>query len=405
MQKTTHEQTPAADLLTLTFTRLVINMTRRFPYPFLPEISRQLSVPLEQVQSTIAGYAGIGVASPLLGPIGERYGRKRVMMGALWLMVAGAAMGALMPQFALFAIATLIFGVSKMLFDPAMSAYIADHVPYVRRGAAVGITELSWAGSMLVIAPIAGYLLGASGLQSVFLVLLGFALVALLVTYRFIPADHPQGDVPRPITPLETWRALRAKPSSFGALGYSFFFVVANEIFFINYGAYMETTFREELAALGAALALGALAALGTVTIVISAAEVVGEFSVIGFADRFGKRRLTILGALVASVGYVALPTFSSSLPLTLFGLFIIFVGVETAIVAAIPLLSEVLPNARAIMMSSNVGAHSLGRMVGALAGAWLAVNLNNFVLTGAIATGLALLSTFLLWRYLHEKD
>src|SRR5215475_15248597 len=106
------------ELATLTFARLVINMTRRFPYPFLPDISRQLGVSLESVQNVMAVNAGVGVGSPLLGPIGERYGRKRVMMGTLILMMLASAFGAVAPQYGLFAGAMIAFGVVINVFDP-----------------------------------------------------------------------------------------------------------------------------------------------------------------------------------------------------------------------------------------------------------------------------------------------
>ncbi|MFN8373837.1 MAG: MFS transporter [Anaerolineae bacterium] len=391
---TPKETTSAADIVTLTFTRLVMNMTRRFSYPFLPEISRQLSVPLDSVQNVMAVNAGVGVASPLLGAVGERYGRKRVMMVSLLSIIVASLLGALAPQFALFAAVMVVFGVAKMIFDPVMSAYIADHVPYVRRGAVVGITELSWAGSLLVIAPIAGFLLGTSGLSSVLMVVALFGVAALVAVYRYLPADHPTGDAaPRRITPLETWRALRKKPAAFGALGFSLLMVIANETFFINYSAYMESTFNL------------ALTALGTVTIVVAAAEVFGELSVAGFADRFGKRRLTLIGAGVSSLSYIVLPLFSSSLPLTLVTVFVMFLALETAIVASIPLFTELLPHDRAIMMSALVGTNSLGRLAGAVFGGWLYAVLANFPLTTVIVTGIALVSFFLLWRFLPEKQ
>lgn len=380
-------------LATLTFARLVMNMTRRFPYPFLPEISRQLGVSLDSVQNVMAVNAGVGLGSPLLGPIGERYGRKRVMMGSLILMMLASVVGAISPQFGLFAVAMIAFGIVKMVFAPAISAYIADHIPYERRGRAIGITELSWAGSLLVAAPIAGFLLGASGLQSVFLMLLVACLLALVAVYRFLPADHPSGDaIPRGITPLATWRALRSNPVAFRALTYTFLFVIANEIFFINYAAYMETTF--DLA----------LTALGAVTVVIAVAEVCGEFVVIGFADRYGKRRVALIGVTISSIGYILLPIFFFSLPLTLAMVFLIFFTLEIAILASVTLYTEILPDARAIMMSSYVGAESLGRLVGAALGGWLYVTLNNFSLVSAISTAIALCSLFLLWRFFHEN-
>jgi predicted MFS family arabinose efflux permease len=384
----------ATELATLTFARLVINMTRRFPYPFLPEISRQLGVSLDSVQNVMAVNAGVGVGSPLLGPIGERYGRKRVMMGTLILMMLASVFGAVVPQFGLFAGVMIAFGIVKMVFDPATSAYIADHIPYERRGTAIGVTELSWAGSLLVAAPIVGYLLGASGLQSVFLMLLVACLLALAAVYRYLPADHPSGDaIPRGITPLATWRALRSDPVAFRALVYTFLLVIANEIFFINYSAYLETTFNL------------ALTALGTVTIVVAIAEVCGEFAIIGIADRYGKRRIALIGVAVSSVGYILLPVFSFSLPLTLATVFVIFFMLEIAIVASVTLYTEILPGARAIMMSSYVGAESFGRLVGAALGGWLYVALKDFSLVSAISAAIAFGSLFMLWRFVHEKQ
>ena len=169
--------------------------------------------------------------------------------------------------------------------------------------------------------------------------------------------------------------------------------MIANEIFFINYGAYMEATFGLPLTA------------LGTVTIVIAVAEVCGEFAVIGLADRFGKRRVALIGVGVSSLGYVLLPALSFSLPLTLALVFLIFLAFESAIVASLPLFTEILPDARAIMMSSYVGAGSLGRLVGGAFGGWLFVTLGNFGVISAIATAIALGSWFLLWRFVHEKQ
>ncbi|MEO8397221.1 MAG: MFS transporter [Chloroflexota bacterium] len=390
----TQKKTNVTDLATLTFARLIINMTRRFPYPFLPEISRQLGVSLDSVQNVMAVNAGVGIGSPLLGPIGERYGRKRVMMGTFVLMALASVLGALAPKFALFACVMIAFGVVKMVFDPATSAYIADHVPYERRGTAIGVTELSWAGSLLVAAPIAGFLLGASGLQSVFLMLMVASLLALAAVYRYLPADHPSGaDIPRSITPLATWRALRSDPVAFRALAYALLLVTANEIFFINYSAYMESTFGL------------ALSALGTVTIVVAVAEVCGEFAVIGLADRFGKRRVALIGVGISSLGYIILPIFAFSLPLTLVMVFVIFLTLEIAIVSSLPLFTEILPDARAIMMSSYVGAESFGRLLGAAFGGWLYVTLGSFGTISAIATAIALCSWFLLWRFIHEKQ
>lgn len=368
-------------------------MTRRFPYPFLPEIARQLSVPLSSVQSVTAVQSGMGVISPLFGPLSERYGRKRVMMAAMGSMAAASIVGALAPQFWLFAAVMIALGVGKIIFDPVLLAYLGDRIPYRRRGLAIGTSELSWAGSLIVAAPLAGFLLERSGIQAVFIVLAVLFVVAIIGIALVVPADHPEkGKAVTIVTPWAAWGIIRRSPAALAALLYTFCLSVANETFFINYGAWMESTFALDLAQLGA------------VTTVIAAAEVLGEITVLSISDRIGKRRLALTGVMIASLGYIILPNLSFSLPLTLGMLFALFLGLETAIVAAIPLYTEILPDSRSVMMSGVIGGSSTGRLVGALLGGFLYTTLNNFVLVGAVSMVIGLVAFAAFWRYLHER-
>lgn len=380
-------------VITLTLGRLVVNMTRRFPYPFLPEIARQLDVPLASVQSVTAVQSGTGVISPLFGPLSERYGRKRVMMAAMGGMAVASLIGALAPQFWLFAAVMVAFGIGKIIFDPVLLAYVGDRIPYHRRGLAIGTTELSWAGSLIVAAPLAGFLLEKSGLQAVFIVLALLFAAGIIAIGMVVPADHPEkGKAIAVVTPWAAWGIIRRSPAAVAALLYTFCVSVANETFFINYGAWMEGTFALDLAQLGA------------VTTVIAGAEVLGEITVLSISDRVGKRRLSLIGILISSLGYVILPNLTFSLPLTLGMLFILFLGLETAIVAAIPLYTEILPDARSVMMSGVIGGSSTGRLIGALLGGFLYTTLNNFALVGVASMVIGLIAFTAFWHYLHEK-
>lgn len=381
-------------IIVLTLTRLIINITRRFPYPFMGTIASQLNTPISAVQNVMGVQAGIGVTSPLFGPLSERFGRKRVMLGALLLMLLVSLLGALTPQFSLFAVVMIAYGIGKMIFDPALQAYIGDRVPYNKRGQAMGITELSWAGSLIVAAPIAGFLLDVGTLQSIFIALAVLMACAAILIATLLPSDKVErGDTPAPLNPIIAWGTLRQFPSSLVALCYSFLLVSANEIFFINYGLWMELSFNL------------VLTALGIVTIVIAIAEVVGEGIVITLADHFGKRQVALIGALLAGLCYVVLPFLNGSLILALGGLFLLFIGTEIAIVASIPLFTEIIPNARSVMMSSNIAAHSLGRMAGAAMGSFLYVTTNNFYFIGLVATILGLSATLILYHYIQDTN
>lgn len=390
----TRDRSILKSVFALTFSRLIINITRRFPYPFINTIATQLGVPIDYVQNVVAVQAGIGVTSPLFGTLTERFGPKRVMLGSMLLMAGVSLLGVTAPHFGLFAFIFILYGVGKMIYDPAMQAYLGEKVPYIRRAQAIGITELSWAGSLFIAAPVAGFLLDTSGLQAIFALLAMSLVVATAVVAYVLPPDSSTNvkSKVRLVNPVTAWRIIHESPAAVGALAYSMLFVAANEIFFINYSQWMELSF--ELV----------VTTLGIVTVVIAVAEVVGEFGVIGLADRFGKRRMALIGVVMSGIGYLVLPLLSFSLPVTLVGLFIMFFFVEVAIVSSIPLFTELLPNARAVMMSGNVAAHSLGRMGGAWLGGQLYIWTGSFQFIGLLSMVFCLAAVFIMWRFIPEQ-
>ena len=379
-------------VISLTISRLFINITRRFTYPFVPTISQQLGVSVSSIQSVIAMQSGIGVISPLFGTLSESFGRKRVIMGVLLMMAVAGMIGTIRPDFWIYAGVMIIFGVGKMIYDPAMQAYLGEHIPYHQRAQAVGITELSWAGSLMIAAPAVGFILDLATIQIVFVLITILMIIALLVIQFFLPSDAlHKSRTDRVLNPLAAWHILRQSPAALASLSFTLLLATANEMFLINYGLWMELSFDLVLTTLGIA------------TIAISVGEVLGEFTVIGFADRFGKRRLALWCSILSGSIYIIFPFLSFSLPIALIGLFLIFFFFEIAIVASIALFTEILPDARAVMMSGVVGGHSLGRLLGAFLGGLLYATTGDFQLMGTIATLIGIAATAMMWRFIHE--
>jgi DHA1 family inner membrane transport protein len=393
---------PFVDIIVLTIARLGINAARRFAYPFQPAISRELGVSIETVQNVTALQAGIGITSPFFGVLSERFGRKRVMISVMLLMSAAAALGVLAPTFGVYFLVMLLFGFGKMIFDPAMQAYIGDRVPYERRGMALGIAELSWAGSLILFAPIAGFLFEVSTLQAVFAVLSVVLLTFAIVIWRFIPADKRSARVVSDDAEVEARAYERTAlslmgfifrtPAAVALLGYAFCISVGNEVLFINYGTLMERSFQLQPAE------------LGLLTTVIAAAEICGELLVIGISDRFGKRRLAIIGSGVAAVAYFVVPQFDM-LWLAIGGIFVMFFAVETAIVSSFPLITEVVPQARSMMIATAAGAFSFGRLVGSLLGSRLYTATQDFTVIGVVALVVGMIAPLLLFFFVRNLD
>ncbi len=358
--------------------RLAINISRRFAYPFVAPIGAAFNVSADNIQNVIALTNISGLLSPFLGPISDQFGRKTVLVGALLAMALMSTLGALFAKYSIFVIVMFGFGVGKIIYDPTFQAYIGDTVHFSRRARVMGIAELSWALSGFIAAPVAGFLLDVSTLQAIFLLLALLMALSALACLFLVEADtrpdHSRKHA-RLVSPLAAMRVVSAHPPAVFALVFTFCLTASHEIFYINYGLWMEASFGLVLTALGA------------ITIVISIAEVIGEFIVITLADRFGTKQTSMYGVLLAAIWFLIIPQLSFSLPLAMAGIFFMFICIETAIVSAIPLFSEILPKSRAVMMSANVGAHSLGRVSGAAAGAFIyRESAGNFLLIGIVA-------------------
>lgn len=383
-------------ILAIVFARLVINITKRFPYPFVAAIGAAFNVSAASIQNVIALTNGSGLLSPLLGTISEHYGRKAVMFGILAMMSGMSLVGALFADYGIFVVVMFSFGIGKIIYDPTFQAYLGDVIHFKRRARVMGIAELSWALSLVIAAPLTGFLLDASSLQAVFVFLAAALAVGAAALWIFVESDARPGQDHqkiRIINPLAAIRIVSKHPPAVFALLFSICLTVSHEMFFINYGLWMEDSFGL------------VLAALGTVTMVIAIAEIIGEFIVIAIADRLGPKATSMSGMLAAAISFSIIPSLSFSLPLAMFGIFVMFIGIETAIVASLPMFTEILPQSRSVMMSANMGAHSLGRVIGAALGGFVyAASGDSFVFVGFIAGGLGLLAFIIIWRFIPAE-
>jgi predicted MFS family arabinose efflux permease len=342
--------------------RTSLNTAHRIIYPFLPAIARGLGISLASASMLISLRLAAGLVAPLLGPASDRFGRRRVMELALLLFSLGGLLLAIGSPLITAAAALVLFGLAKVLYDPAAHGYLGDTIPYVRRARAVGLIELSWSAAWLIGVPSAGFLIDQLGWRAPWAVLCGLGLLSLALTRAGLPATGKAGARPDRGQPLTTtWRQLLSQPAVRILLATSFFLVLALELPFIIYGAWLETSF-----------GLG-LTSLGLASIVIGLSEAAAELGVTTLTDRLGKRRSIVIGTLGLAASLVAWPWLARwGLVPALAGLAAVMVSFEFAIVSLIPLATEVAPGSRATLLSLNLAAFSLGRIVGSTAGGWL---------------------------------
>lgn len=380
-------------ILAIIIGRLVINVTKRFPYPFVSAIGTYFAVPAASIQNVIALSNGTGLLSPVLGTISERYGRKWVMFAMLLMMTVMSFLGAIFSEYGIFVLVMFAFGIGKIIYDPTFHAYLGDVVPFHRRARVIGFAELSWAFSLIIAAPLIGFLLDTSTMQSVFIVLgimLGVVAIGIWVFVESDAKSKAERMTIKFVSPVTTFKIITQSPPAMFAVLFGVCLTISHEMFFINYGLWMEDSF--DLV----------LTALGTVTIVIAIAEIIGEFIVITIADRVGAKLTSTIGMFVAAVMFAIIPFLEFSLPVALFGIFVMFIGIETAIVASIPIMTEILPDARSVMMSANMGAHSLGRVLGASVGGFVyAASGGNYLIVGLLSAVVGGMAFVVMWKFI----
>jgi len=353
-------------IVAATLARMIVNTAHRMIYPFLPAFSRGLGVPLESLTLVLSVRGGLGMTSPFFGVVPDRLGRRQAMLIGLAIFCAALALLGLLPSYPAFFAAIVLVVVAKFIFDPSLQAYLGDRTPYAQRGLVIAITEIGWSGAALIGIPLVGFLIARGGWQTPFLPLAGLGLASGLVLWRMIPRDAPHPahadppGAPGAGRPPNRLAAVWLNPRILAAMSLGLLTSAANECLNAVYGAWMEQTFGLPVAALGLS------------TTVLGVAELAGEGLVMWLADRLGKRRSIAIGLLASAAAYMLLPFLTRQLALALAGLFFIFIAFEFAIVASIPLMTELVPEARGTVMSGNVAFHSAGRMLGALVGGYL---------------------------------
>ncbi|CAB1084281.1 hypothetical protein JY97_15940 [Alkalispirochaeta odontotermitis] len=367
--------------------RLVLSTARRFAYPFAPALSRGLGVPLTAITSLIAVNWATSLLGFIVGPISDRIGYRKMMIIGMALLGIGMLAGGFMPYYVVMIVALFLAGMGKIIFDPAVQAYVSERVPYHRRGTAIGFLEISWAGSTLLGIPLIALLIDHVSWRAPFFAMGIIGILGALAVAFFFPGIR---EVKTPAGPAPSYNKMlqilvKDKPA-LGAMAYVFFFSAAIDNLFVVYGAWLENAFDVGIVALG----------LGTG--VIGIAELIGEIMVATISDRIGLKRAVTLGVVVGIVTYMLLPYISLSFYLALAGLFVHFLVFEFTIISSVAFCTELRPDMRATIIAGFFAAAGLGRIVGALSGGsvWLAGGIVATCVLSAGLTGLALIS--LLW-------
>lgn len=336
--------------------RIAFNTAFRVVYPLLAFLAGGLGVSLGTASLLVTMQVGATLLSPLGGWLSDTRGERLTMRLGLAGFCAGALICALATGFAPFLLGYGLIGLGTALFMPASQSYASERTSYAERGRVLGLLELSWALAALVgVAGLTQLVVAQDSWAPAYWALFGVgaATFALVLT---LPGGNAEAR-------RAGGAAVRAEPGALGqpgvwaALGFVVCQLLAVELIFVVYAAWLERDFAATTVQLGQVFAL-----LGVV-------ELAGSSAAALLTDRVGKRRAVLLGfALTAGlIGLLPLSSGSWWLFLTLFLLFDLCF--EFAIVSVFPLVSGLARRGRGTVMAATVAAVGVGRVVGSLLG------------------------------------
>ena len=363
--------------------RLVINTSIRMVYPFLAIFASGLKVDVSMISLALAISMVTSAAGPFLAPVADQRGRKAGMLVGLIIYLTGMLAAGLLPSYLTFLLAILLGNLGNNVFAPALQAYLGDHVPYEKRGLYLTLTEIPWALSFILMIPLVGLILSKGAWYMPFRFLSGLIVLMIGLIFWLIPNDRPGASEPITLF-VDIKKVLSYKPALLG-MAMGLLVVAGNEVVNVVFGVWMQDSFGLQIAALGAASAIIGFSELG------------GEGLTALLVDRLGKEKTIACGMLFSCIFILTLPWLGHSVAGALVWLFFFYFSFEVIIVSALPLMTEVVPVARATMMALFLAALSLGRALGDLTAPLLYAH--SFWLNAAACLLLTLLALWTLSR------
>ncbi|MDB5569398.1 MAG: putative arabinose efflux permease, family [Hyphomicrobiales bacterium] len=192
-------------LVPLALSALASAIANRAMDPLVTSLARDFDVPVTTAAMAISFYAlPYAFGQPILGPMGDFYGKIRMLRICLWLQALCLAVVVLSPTIGVLFAARFLGGLAGGGIMPVAMALIGDKVAPAQRQLAMGRFLSAGLLGMIFAASIAGLLAEFISWRAVFLIGLVIA-VASAVAVSFYVTDR---DPPRPAGRLSVAHAI-----------------------------------------------------------------------------------------------------------------------------------------------------------------------------------------------------
>ncbi len=185
----THPAHPAAVLAALIAVAAVANLNLSVANVALPDIGKAFNASQTGLDLVAVGFSlGLAASVLYLGALGDRYGRKLMLLLGTSLAIPAALLAALAPSMPVLFIARLTGGLAAGMAYPTTLALITALWSGSQRTRAIALWS-GLGGAISALGPLlSGALLTKFHWGSVFFITLPLAIVALWMAWRYVPA-------------------------------------------------------------------------------------------------------------------------------------------------------------------------------------------------------------------------
>lgn len=164
--------------------------------PMLPALSQEFNVSTGDASAVIAAFAvAYGLLQLFYGPLGDRLGKTRVVIGATSACALFSAITALAPNLTALVVSRGAMGASAAGIIPLSMAWIGDQVPYEQRQETLAGLMVATVSGMMAGQWFGGFAVEALGWRAAFAVLSLLFAVAAALLWRQVSAVAAQAPV------------------------------------------------------------------------------------------------------------------------------------------------------------------------------------------------------------------
>ncbi|RON09172.1 MFS transporter [Pseudomonas brassicacearum] len=186
------QQTPSARwaLASLSLSMLLSSLGTSIANVGLPTLAQAFNASFQEVQWIVIAYLlAITTLIVSVGRLGDITGRRRLLLGGIFVFTLASALCGFAPTLWLLIVARALQGLGAAVMMALTMAFVGETVSKARTGSAMGLLGTMSAMGTALGPSLGGVLIAGLGWRALFLITVPLGLLTFLLAHRYLPAD------------------------------------------------------------------------------------------------------------------------------------------------------------------------------------------------------------------------